>query len=393
MTCFIHTSDWQIGKPFANIRDQYKRSLVQQARVNVLKRINHFVEKHQASFVLVAGDLFDTNTPDKSTVAITCSTIGQMEVPVLIIPGNHDHAGAGSIWEQAFFQREQSILAPNLHVLLSNKAFELDDAVIYPCPLQNRLGVVDSTAWLRNSEVFRASAMHKPRIIMAHGSIERFTGRNNEEEGAGSALNYINIDLLPIEEIDYVALGDWHGTKQISPKTWYSGTPEIDRFPKGEDYTPGQILIVQSKRGKDPLVQIASTTCLNWQEVNFEFSNDDSINHFTQQISDLLCRRANQDLLKLTLNGSLSITATSRLDALLESFDARILRLKLTNNTTISPSEDELDQLICNISNPLISSVAQQLVNQYSQADDETAEITSLALKMLYSAAGKDINS
>ena len=87
---FIHTADWQLGKPFANISDQHKRSLAQRARLDVLKRINDLVKEYQASFVLVAGDLFDSNTPDKSTVAAACSAIGQMEVPVIVIPGNHD---------------------------------------------------------------------------------------------------------------------------------------------------------------------------------------------------------------------------------------------------------------------------------------------------------------
>ena len=110
-------------------------------------------------------------------------------------------------------------------------------------------------------------------------------------------------------------------------------------------------------------------------------------------MNDLFGQRVNEDLLKLTLTGSLGIAATSRLDALIESFEARLLRLKLKNNTAIAPSEDELDQLMRSILDPLISSVAQQLVAQNNQGDSETAIIASLALRMLHSAAHHELCS
>jgi len=392
MTCFIHTADWQVGKPFARIGDPHKRSLVQQARIDVLDRIGSLAQEHQARFVLVAGDLFDTNTPDRSTVAAACGAIGRIGVPVIVIPGNHDHAGAGSIWEQDFFLREQAALAPNMRILLNCEALELEDAVIYPCPLQRRSHVVDPTAWLRNSEAFQTGAPDKPRIVMAHGSIQAFHS-DDEDETMGLSSNLLNIDRLPMDEIDYVALGDWHGTKQINSKTWYSGTPEIDRFPKGTDNQPGQTLVVNAQRGKNPIVDVVKTGRLNWQETVFELGSDDSIEPFKQQMNELVAQRTNADLLKLTLTGSLSITATSELDALLESYDARLLRLKLSNHTTIAPSEEELDQLARNDLNPLISSVAQQLIDLKNQPDSEKAETAALALKMLYAATRQENNA
>ena len=57
---FIHTADWQIGKPFAGISDIHKRSLVQKARIEVIKRIGLVAKDTAADFVLVAGDLFDS---------------------------------------------------------------------------------------------------------------------------------------------------------------------------------------------------------------------------------------------------------------------------------------------------------------------------------------------
>src|ERR1700722_10587335 len=94
---FIHTADWQPGKPFAGIEDPQKRALVQQERIEVIWRIGEVARKHQAQFVLIAGDLFDSSTASKATVSAACSAIGQLEIPVLAIPGNHDHGGPGGL--------------------------------------------------------------------------------------------------------------------------------------------------------------------------------------------------------------------------------------------------------------------------------------------------------
>ncbi|MCE2725348.1 MAG: metallophosphoesterase, partial [Planctomycetaceae bacterium] len=90
MTTFIHTADWQLGKPFAGIRDVTKRSLVQQERIEAIRRIRAAVVERRAAFVLVAGDLFDSPTPTRTVVAQALGVIGEMPVPVYAIPGNHD---------------------------------------------------------------------------------------------------------------------------------------------------------------------------------------------------------------------------------------------------------------------------------------------------------------
>src|SRR5688500_12384784 len=119
MTRFIHTADWQLGKPFASIKDSHKRSLLQQERFAVIQRIGEAARVHQAEFILVAGDLFDSSSATRQTVSAACSAIGQLGIPVITIPGNHDHGGPGSLWEQEYFLRERAQLAPNFTILLS----------------------------------------------------------------------------------------------------------------------------------------------------------------------------------------------------------------------------------------------------------------------------------
>ncbi len=389
---FIHTADWQIGKPFAGISDTHKRSLVQQARIEVIERIGLVAKDTGADFVLVAGDLFDSPSADKATVSAACSAIGQMKLPVIVIPGNHDHGGPGSVWEQEFFLREQAALAPNLKVLREPGPFELKSAVILPCPLLHRSVSTDPTEWLRGSDVYAELSPDKPRIVLAHGSTQVFSGQWDDDEESNSSTNLIDLARLPDSEIDYIALGDWHGAKQVSAKAWFAGTPELDRFPKGGDHDPGNILVVEVQRGGVPQVAKSATASLQWNELVFDFAGDTALNELEDRLAALLGQRANEDLLRLILTGSIGIEASHRLEQILESLDARLLRLKLANQTHIAPTEEEIQALTQRGADPLIANVARQLVEQ-SDGDDDDAEVARIALRELHAACRQEASS
>ena len=339
---FLHTADWQIGKPFAGIRDEQKRSLVQHARIEAIKRLGEVAKNDGVDFILVAGDLFDSPSTDKSTVSATCSAIGQIGLPVYVIPGNHDHGGPGSVWEQDFFLREQASLATNLTVLLETVPHECDTAVLLPCPLLRRSVSQDLTEWLRSLDAFAELPPEKSRIVLAHGSTQTFSAQWEDDEENSMSSNLIDLSRLPEDEIDYIALGDWHGTKQVHPKAWFSGTPELDRFTKGGDHNPGNTLIVEVQRGALPQVTKKETADLRWNELTFNFADDNALGEFENRITDLLAQRANKDLLRLALSGSIGIETSSRLDKILESLEARLLRLKLSNQTRIAPLKRRL---------------------------------------------------
>ena len=389
---FIHTADWQIGKPFAGISDTHKRSLVQQARIEVIERIGLVATDAGADFVLVAGDLFDSPSANKATVSTACSAIGQMKLPVIVIPGNHDHGGPGSVWEQEFFLREQAALAPNLKVLREPSPYELESAVILPCPLLRRAVSSDPTEWLRGSDVYAELPTDKPRIVLAHASTQLFSGQWDDDEESHSTTNLIDLVQLPDSGIDYIALGDWHGTKQVGPKAWFAGTPELDRFPKGGDHDPGNTLVVEVQRGGVPRVTKSTTASLRWSELVFDFADDTALNELEDRLAALLGQRANEDLLRLILTGSIGIEASHRLEQILESLDARLLRLKLANQTHIAPTEEEIQALTQRASDPLITSVARQLVEQ-SDGDDDDAEVARIALRELHAACMQEAST
>jgi DNA repair exonuclease SbcCD nuclease subunit len=380
---FVHTADWQIGKPFARILDPRKRALVQQARVDVIKQIGTAARDGGAAFVLVGGDLFDSSSADKATVSAACSAIGQIGVPVFAIPGNHDHGGPGSFWDQEFFRREQGALAPNMTVLLEATPFECESAVILPCPPLRRTAIGDPTAWLRSAHVYAGLPAGKPRVVLAHGSTQVFSGGWDDEGEGDSVADLIDLGRIPEGEIDFVALGDWHGTKQVGPKAWYSGTPEPDRFPKGEDHDAGNILVVDAERGGVPSVGKVRTGKLVWAELSFDLADDLALSALESQLISLLGRRTGEDLLHLSLSGSLGIEASNRLGQMLESLEARLLRLKLADRTLVAPTDEEIQALTEGGGNPLIARVARELVDR-AAGQGEVAAVARVALRELH---------
>lgn len=382
---FVHTADWQLGAPFARISDVQKRSRVRQARVDAIRRIGVAAKEGGADFVLVAGDLFDSPSVDKATVSAACSAIGEIGLPVIAIPGNHDHGGPGSVWEQEFFRREWSALAPNLRVLLEPGPCELEHAVILPCPLARRSAIGDPTAWLRSLDIYADLPVDKPRVVLAHGSTQTFSGEWDEEAEDDSAANLIDLERLPDTEIDYVALGDWHGTRQVGPKAWFAGTPEPDRFSKGGDYDPGNVLLVDARRGGAPQVAKTRTGSLGWAELSFEFADDAALGELESRLDSLLGQRVNEDLLRLTLAGSLGLEASARLDQVLESLEARLLRLKLADRSVVAPTDEEILALTRSGADPLIARVATQLMD-LAVCDGDSAAIARVALRELHRA-------
>ncbi len=385
---FLHTADWQVGKPFARVPDPVKGTLLRHERFEVINRIGNIVREQKAEFVLVAGDLFDSTTPDNATVSAACQAIGTIGVPVLAIPGNHDHAGPGTLWQQEFFLREQNHFAPNFKLLAKPEPVLVGNVAILPCPLLRKQETNSTTSWLRNRSDWEAAAGDRPRIVLAHGSVQGFAGLTDDEESGGQP-NFIDLEQLDGAAIDYIALGDWHGTKQISVKAWYSGTPELDRFVKGGGHDPGNVLIVEiAGRGQMPTVVSVPTARLGWHDETFNLVDDSSLAHLESHLAGILGQRTQRDLLRLTLTGALGFAGDKQLHDLIESLEARLLRLKLDNKTQIIPSDDELKQLTGRAGDPLIVSIAGRLIAEQQQTG-AAGIMARMALRELFVTVGQ----
>ena len=219
--------------------------------------------------------------------------------------------------------------------------------------------------------------------MLAHGSTQGFGCAADEDELGDGAGNQLDLTQLPAGAYDYIALGDWHGTKQITPHAWYSGTPDLDRFPKGGEHDPGNILLVTATRGTPPDVVPLRTARIGWHSVDFTFADDTGVDQLEAHLRALLGPRVGQDLLRINLNGSLGLAATSRLEHLLESLQARLIRIKLSTAARVAPSAEETLALTQRGSDPLISRVATALVAR-AAGEGEDADIARIALRELH---------
>ncbi len=388
MLRFIHTADWQIGKPYGSVADEQKRFRLQQERIAAVGRIRDVVRLQNAQLVLVAGDLFDSPTPDTTAVLEVLELIGDMEVPVLVIPGNHDHGAPGTVWHRDDFQRHQRQQAPNLQLLLERQPVVLDSAVVLPCPLLRNQDNTDPTQWLRGLD-WSALPTDRPRIVLAHGGVHGFGGRNYEgdEEAQAGANNQIDLAALATVQIDYIALGDWHNLKQVSGQAWYPGTPEPDRFDQGDGNQRGQVLLVDVQRGCAPAVQPQTTGRIRWHNLKMRFGSDGDLDRFERQLEELTAGRVARDLLRLELSGSLSLAGHRRYQQLVDDLQNRLLRLRIKGECQQAPEAAELEQLTARSEDPLIAQVAQQLqqrLNRESDPDSDEASRIRTALCELF---------
>ena len=159
----------------------------------------------------------------------------------------------------------------------------------------------------------------------------------------------------------------------------------MDRFPRAADYRSGQVLLVDTNRGLQPEVFEIRTGAIGWHQLQHRFNSDADLERLEQILRDLIGPRSQEDLLLLELDGSLSLAAAARLQDLLQRFEARLLRLKLRDRTSVAPDAAELRLLTERAGDPLVARVAQRLQQQLELGEEE-GELARMGLRELHRA-------
>ena len=137
-----------------------------------------------------------------------------------------------------------------------------------------------------------------------------------------------------------------------------------------------------------PTVTPVRTRRFGWHQLSYDFAEDSTLGLFRERIGGLFGQRANEDSLRLELTGSLGVEAAGQLEQSLESLQARLLRMKLTNKVVVAPTADEIQALTQRPSDPLTARVASQLVAR-AAGTDETSAPARIALRELYAACNQ----
>ena len=246
----LHTADWQIGKRFGQFEAD-EAALLAEARFEVVARLANLAQAEGVDLVLVAGDVFDAQGVADRTILRMFQAMSGFAGPWVMIPGNHDAALAESVWSRA---ARLGAVPSNVHICLKAEPLILQQptVAILPAPLTQRHAYTDLTDWFDTAETPRGL----PRIGLAHGSVQGILAND------GDATNPIAAGRAVSAGLDYLALGDWHGTRQIDAHTWYSGAPETDRF---RNNASGQALLIEiAAAGSVPNVQAVPVGRYRW---------------------------------------------------------------------------------------------------------------------------------
>jgi DNA repair exonuclease SbcCD nuclease subunit len=318
MPRFLHTADWQIGRAYPRFAPDDAAQLAE-ARLDTVARIAALASEHRVDAVLVAGDVFDAQTVSDKTVRRLFNALSGFEGSWLVIPGNHDAALAASVWTRA---RRLGCIPSNVHALERPGChlFESLGFALLAAPLVQRHVHADLTGWFDEA----ATPPHLARVGIAHGCVEGIL-----PETVDSA-NPIAADRATRARLDYLALGDWHGTRRIDARTWYSGTPEPDRF-RGND--PGNVLLVDvAAPGAEPQVRPLPVAAYRWHEVRAEVSVASDVEALATQLAGLSSR----DVVALRVAGRVDLEARERIARLVgeaqgrvRAFDADLAGLRL----------------------------------------------------------------
>jgi hypothetical protein len=325
---FLHTADWQIGRQFAQFPPEDGAALAE-ARIAAVATLAQLATTHGVDAVLVAGDAFDVQNVAGRTLRQLMSALAAYGGPWVVIPGNHDAALAEGVWAQA---ARAGLLPPNLQLMSTPGIADFPDAgfSVLAAPLTQRQTHEDLTAWFDGA----ATLPGRLRIGLAHGSVQGILADEVDSP------NPIAADRAMSARLDYLALGDWHGCRRIDDRTWYSGTPEPDRF-KGNE--PGHALLVDVPQpGAVPTVTRLATARFTWTawEARLEVASD------VDMVAGRLASAGAEDVLSVALSGRVDLPGMTRLrDALAGAEAAARSLVQDLGDLRLLPTDEDIATL------------------------------------------------
>lgn len=304
MLRLLHTADWHLGKRFLSFPEEAQKTL-SRARMDVVGKILEMARRQRVHAVLCAGDLFDDPTPAQDFWAGLAKTFHDhpTEAPVFLVPGNHDPLTKESVWHTGHPFRAR--LPGWVHVVdRDDFSYEItSEAVLYARPCRSKAGENDPAMALPARE----PGDSRLRIGCVHGStfdIPRYQTNFPIRRDAGVQRG-----------LDYLAIGDTHSFRDVTPKlpvpTVYPGTPEPTSF---DEPGAGKVAVVALfRRGFRPRVEEAQVAAWSWVDVRCRGMNE---------LRALLTRPdLERHVVRLHLDMTVSLAEESELSRILQDLE------------------------------------------------------------------------
>ncbi|MEM9809911.1 MAG: DNA repair exonuclease [Pseudomonadota bacterium] len=335
---FLHTADWQLGRPFASFEPDLAARLKEQ-RLDAIDRLADLARQNGAQHVLVAGDVWDQATPADSVLLQPIDIMAKAgDLHWWLLPGNHDPAGPASLWERLAKHGLPKTITP----LTSPEPQEVDEGVsILPAPwFSNRPGR-DLTADFDRM----ATPPGYQRIGLAHGSVQGF--------GSDPDAQFpIAPDRAERSGLAYLALGDWHGTKRVATRTWYAGTPEPDRFRNND---AGHALLVDLDQDEP---QRLVTKAYAWDRLEISLDRTADVEAMLRQALSSSWP-GHRRLVQLALAGDVTMDGRRTLQALIDAETPKLAYLDLRDGDLAIRA----DEVSTEFADPVLADTAQRLAS------------------------------
>jgi DNA repair exonuclease SbcCD nuclease subunit len=369
----IHTADWHLGMTRRFLQPEHQ-ARYSEARLDAVRAIARLAREEDAAFVLACGDVFDSNHVDRQVIARALDAMRGFEVPLLILPGNHDPLDAASVYRsRAFTER-----APDAVTVIADATpVAIGGLEVVGAPWNARRPGTDPSA-----EVIAALEPGPRRVLAAHGVVDVLSPDADDPEAI--AMGGLTA-ALDDGRVAYVALGDRHSATEVGgdPRVRYPGTPVATDY--GE-VDPGNVLVVDiDAEGVRAMARRVGEWAFVRREVRLAGAGDvDALDADLAALPDKA-----RTVVRLDLIGALTPAEDARLDAMLADqadLFAALTRSERGSDLAVVAHDDDLDALG-------LSGYAQSAAEEIAAiaaGDGPDHEAARDALRLLYRLARHD---